>query len=200
MILCTPYHPSVPVDYQRVVSDLTRLAGNKGHTVLVISRPEDEQEGLDIAMSLSQSFGRHYNGVLQHAGKTTADTANLFFRTAMRFLGKYQPEAHEPEEVPMLYFDPMWRPKGKFWMDKLQSEWFLKGKPAIMGNPGDPENPDFKGGVIVGRSFTKVSTLVEQLPEDTHWRKFLAWEMLKNAVITDSIGDTDAAILQPRPQ
>lgn len=198
MLLTLAHHPKVPVDYDRVVSDLKRLAGNGGHTILVISRPEDEQRGLDLAMSLSQSFGRHYHGVLQTSGNSIAETANLFFRTAMRFLAKYVPEKTEPEEVPMLYMDPTWRPKGKFWLDKLQSEWFLKGKPQIMGNPGDPEKPDFEGGVIVGPSYAKSSTLVDQLPDDQHWRKFLAWEMFKSSVVTDSIGTDESALLQPR--
>lgn len=176
------------------------LAGNKSHTAFVISRPSDEQAGLDLSMSLSQSFGRHFQGVLQHPGKTTADTANLFFRTAMRFLKAYKPDSSEPKDVPLLYLDPMWKPKGKFWLDQLQSEWFLKGAPAVMGNPGDPEAPDFKGGVIVSKAFVEKSTLLDQLPDNEHWRKVLAWELFKNAVVTDSIGDTKTAILQPRPQ
>lgn len=200
MIVTIPYHPKVEVDYDRVVTDLKKLAGNGAHSVLILARPEDEQRGLDIAMSLSQSFGRHFSGVLQHGGRTPAETANLFFRTAIRFLSKYVPTANEPEEVPMLYLDPTWRPKGKFWLDNLQSEWFRKGKPAIMGNPGDPENPDYQGGVIVGPSFPKKTTLTEQLPDNQHWRRFLAWEMFSNGVVTDSIGTHDKAVLQPRPR
>lgn len=200
MILAIPYHPSVPVDYTKVVSELVRLAGNKSHTALVISRPQDEQAGLDLSMSLSQSFGKHYHGVLQSPGKTTADTANLFFRTAMRFLKAYKPAQDEPKNTPLLYLDPTWKPRAKHWLDKLQSEWFLKGSPAVMGNPGNPEAPDFKGAVVVGREYVEKSTLIDHLPDNEHWRKFLAWEMFKNHVLTDSIGDTPDAILQPRPQ
>ncbi len=49
------------------------------------------------------------------------------------------------------------------------------------------------------RSLSVQSQLLEHLPENEHWRRFLAWEMFKNGVITDSIGTDDAAILQPRP-
>lgn len=200
MILAIPFHPSVPVDYTKVVSEMIRLAGNKSHTALVISRPQDEQAGLDLTMSLAQSFGRHYHGVLQHAGKTPLDTANLLFRTATRFLKAYQPNPDEPKNVPLIYFDPLWRPRGKFWLDTLQSEWFLKGAPAVMGNPGNPEAPDFKGGVILGKEYVEKSALIDHLPENEHWRKFLAWEMFKNAVVTSSIGETADAVLQPRPK
>ena len=118
----------------------------------------------------------------------------------MRFLKAYKPDAGEPPNPPLLYLDPTWRPRKGFWLDKLQSEWFLKGAPAVMGNPGDPEAPDFKGGILVGRAFVDRSTLLDQLPDNDHWRKFLAWELFRNAVVTDSIGDSDTAILQPRPQ
>lgn len=199
MILAIPFHPSAPVDYNQVVSDIKRLAGNGSHTLLVISRPTDEQQGLDMVISLSQSFGRHYNAVLQQEGSTALQTANMLFATATRFLARYAPKAGEPSEVPLLYLDPTWRPKGKFWLDKLQSEWFLRGKPPVMGNPGDPENPDFRGGVILGKSYAASSALIDQMPDNQHWRKFLAWELFRNAVVTESIGDTNAAVLQPRP-
>lgn len=201
MLLALPYHPSLPVSYERVVADIKRLAGNMQHGVLVISRPQDEQAGLDIAMDLSSSFGRHFTATLVKEGSTPIETANMFLATSLRFLAKYRPEhPPEPVEVPMVYLDPQWRPRAKHWLDRLQGEWFLRGKPPVLGNYKDPEKPDFEGAVVFGPSYPRKSSLIDFLPADNHWRRFLAWEMFQNSVLTDSIGDDPKALVHPRPE
>lgn len=198
MILALPYHPLAPVDFKQVVSDVKRLAGNRHHTVLLLSRPEDEQQGLDYVMTLSKHFGDHYHGVLATSGVNLIDTANLFFKTAMRFLARYERQDYDPEDVPLLYLDPNWKPKSKNWLGTLQSEWFERGKPDVMGHTQGSDPPIFQGGVVVGPKFASRSTLLNYLSPQAHWRSFLSGELLQNHALTDLIGTSDDAVLTLR--
>lgn len=191
MILCFPYHPALPLDYGKFTEELKRRLGNKSHTVLVLSRPQDEDAAFTIATNLSNTFGRHFTGVLVRDGSTPIETANMFFQTALRFLAQYdrKREAHEPPGTPMLYMDPTYRPEQNHWLSEIQSEFFLKGAPNVMGDYGSPEAPDFKGAFVISPKYAQTSTLVNFLDAKTYWRKFLAWELLANSVFTDSISE-----------
>lgn len=189
MILAVPYHPDLPVDYKRLAADFRKFSGNKNHTILILSRPQDEDAAYEVAMNLSPNFGRSFNASLLKEGATQIETSNAFFQTALRFLKTYKREKNEPEGMPLLYLDPNWRPKDHRWMDELQSEYFLQGAPGVMGVIGHRACADFTAGVVIGPKYLAKSTLLDFLPPSAHWRKYLHDELCLHAVPTKSILD-----------
>jgi hypothetical protein len=189
MILATVFHPDLPVDYKQLASEIRAKGPNRPHTLLAICRPEDESETAEWVFNLSDCFTRHYMGVTLADGNSPLHLSNMMFQTACRFLKAYKPEAHEPEGVPLVYLNPTWRPVGKRWMDILQGEFFMNGAPQVM------RNGDSQGAVVIGKKYPETSILLDQVPENQHWRNYLTWEMQRNAVETPLLGE----LVKPRP-
>lgn len=191
MILATVYHPELPVDYAQLTKELKACRGSD-HSVLVLSRRDDEDGAIDLTTKLSIIFGRHFVGRLLNNGQSMIGTSNEFLVTALRFLKAYKPEGIEPKDTPMLYFDPTWRPKKRHWLDKLQAEYFLRGAPTVMA---DRTSEGFRGPVIFSREYLEKSALVNFLSPTQHWRKFLASELAGHCVHSTGL----AELCEPRP-
>lgn len=199
MILATVYHSDLPLEYKTFAAALRSRGPNRPHTLLTLCRPADESAAVTFTHGLSDTFGRHYVGVTLSEGISGLHLSNLLFQTAVRFHAAYKHAKHEPSDVPMLYLDPMWWPINDRWLASLQTDYYQSGAPKVYGNPHNPENPDYRAGVVLGKSYGKESALIDQIPETSHWRKFLAWEMFKDAVNTAQLGDREDSYIRQRP-
>jgi len=212
VILAFPLHSSLPVNYDDFGDELKRRGTNKGHSVLVIARPEDEEAAVDLGMELGKNFSGHAVEILPATGLRTIEASNRFFQTALRSLVAKPRSGHakkkppiggptvQPENAPMLYLDPRYRPNKTKWLDELQSEYFAAGAPAVMCGPVlDVNRPDFGPAILVNKNYPMESGLLDFLDGTVHWRKFLASELINRAVFTEKLGIGAESLLQLRP-
>src|SRR6478736_1116746 len=193
MLLAIPYHSGSPVNYANVGKVLRKTSGNARHTLLVIARPCDEDEAFKFANSC-HLFGDIQFVLTLKDGENPTEGANLMLQTALRFHREYVVQPTLPGEVPnppMAYLDPKWTPKADRWLDQIQAEFFQNGAPDIMGDHlgsgaiSWADKPDFNALVVFGPDYFAKSALVPFLDTSTHWRRFLAWEMVRNSVVID---------------
>jgi len=169
---------------------------NPNHTLAVISFRQHDEGAYLFGNSVSDYFGRHMKLTVTSEPGSAAQAANQFFTSTLRAFQKYKPKAHEPDDLPLLYFDPTYRPTSARWLDDLQASYYREGAPMVFGNFGENGVP--VGPIVLSRNFRKKSSLLDFLPENTHWRSYLAWELSKNSVKASCIGSHESAILQPQ--
>lgn len=195
MILCLPFHPSSPVDYDKFAGHLKRKGSMPNHTLLVVTLQQHEEQAFSFAMGLAGMFHRHFLSVVPDDRGTTLKHSNRMFLAACKALHEYAPDRKEIADPAMLYYDPSWRPVKNRWLDELQAEYYFQNAPVVFGNLVD--GSPVEGPVILAKSYPAKSRLLDFLPDNEHWRKYLASEMVNLGVKTDAIGSQEAAYIRP---
>lgn len=194
MFVAIPFLAATKSDYADLAKTILRRGTNPNHTLAVVSlRSEDEGSYL-FGNSLTDHFGRHVKISIEDESLSGIPLANKFFTATLDAFRRYKPSQKDPVGMPMLYFDPEYRPNNPRWLDDLQSEYYLKGAPKVFG--------DFDKGIPVGQimfspEFVHTSALLPFLPETSHWRNYLAWELANNSVKANGIGTHSSAVLSP---
>lgn len=200
MILAIPYNPNLPGGYDRITSSILRNGKHPNHTLFVVALPQHEDGAFALAMKLKDHFGRHFAITVpspRHP-ETKIQASNRTFLAALDALKTYVPSENENAEPVLLYFDPTWRPTKARWLDELQADYHLAGTPVIYGNfNAQGDNAKIEGPVVISRRFFGKTILVDFIPHDTHWRNFLAWEMIKNGLQAEAFGKVLPAYIRP---
>jgi hypothetical protein len=197
MILATPFHPALPVDYEGLALHLRRKGTNAGHALVVLCRREHEDKAFEFGHGLSALFHRQFIHTLPDLSGNGIQVANRFLLAALEFLRSYVPGSGEIPDPALLLFDPTWRPQANRWLDELQADYYLRGARDVMACFEGSDPPVTAGPVVFGRDFVTRCTLLDFLPADTHWRHYLAWEMFNLGVKTDAIGRKEPAFIRP---
>jgi hypothetical protein len=157
-------------DYATLAKTIAKLGTNPKHTLTTLATPEDDFLAYQFLETLDDCFGKLKRVIVTNADGSLADRANRFLRAA---IDSYLPT---DERYPMLYFDPTERPLVPHWLDVLQSNYFHCATPEIFGKflSGTPT-----GSILFNMNYFKTSTLINFIPPNTHWRKFLGGEMLR---------------------
>ncbi len=197
VILTIPYNPNLPGGYERLTNALLRNGKHPNHTLLVLAKREHEDPAFDFAMKIHDQFGRYVAVQIPSSDtpRSAVAESNTVFLTALEALRTYEPGDHEMPDPAMLYFDPTWRPTKTRWLDEFNTEFYLAGTPTTYGFSQDGK---ILGPVVLKRDFLKKSKLLEFLPSSgTHWREFLAWEIINNGLQADAIGRVLPAYIRP---
>ncbi len=198
MIVALPYSPDLPGGYDRFVSAITRYGKHPSHTLFVIAKEEHTDGAFELAMRLKEQFGRYFAISLDERRETRLQESNRMFLTALNALKEYQPTENEMPEPTMIYFDPTWRPMKQRWLDEFQMEYHLAGAPATFGcfqTKGGKGK--ILGPVAINRRWLGITKLLDFLPANTHWREFLAWEIINNGLQSPAIGQLLPAYIRP---
>jgi len=197
MLLAFPVLPTQ--DNTAIAGVLRRRGSGQNHTLVVISRAEDEDIAFKFATELEDGFHRTLTVTVTKEGTSGIHNSNLVFREAMRVLTTYVPDRKEMADPALMYFDPSYRPVKNHWLDSIQAEYYLNNAPVVFGRtaPDATGAPVMQGPVVFSREFPKKSGLLDSLPENTHWRQYLCWELNNHAVKTNLIGAVDPAIIRP---
>ena len=197
MLICIPYHTDLPVDYKDLAKTIQRFGSNPGHTLAVLSLRSQDEGAFFFQQKLADSFGRLIRASLDDQPEMAVMTSNRFFTAACKVLRKFKPQTGEAEHAPMMYMDPIYRPTATRWADTLQADYFRLGAPKVMGNFRDGEPPSPTGPLVLSREYVETSPLSQFLPHNSHWRNYLAWELLRNSVKATGIGSHATAVLSP---
>jgi hypothetical protein len=198
VLLAIPYNSTLPGGYDKLTDAIKRLGRHPGHTLIVLSTVEHEEGAFEFAMGLKDYFGRYFAVTLPDQPESMLKTSNRVFRAAMTALHDYLPTPTEHPEPVMLYMDPTWRPTQKRWLDEFQTEYYFAGAPLVYGRiKTDKTKARVDGPVAINVKFVQQSTLIDFVPDDTHWRDYLAWEMFKVSVKAPSIGKVLPAYIRP---
>lgn len=194
MILSLPFHPDLPADYDRFAAHLKRKGSMPHHTLMVVALQQHEEEAFSFAMGLANSFQRNFLVAVPTEHETFLRSSNRLFKAACKALHEYAPGREEIADPAMVYFDPTWRPVRNRWLDELQSEYYFANGPTVFGNfeDGIPTGP-----IVLSKEYPAKSRLIDFIPGDIHWRKYLASEMVNFGVKTDAIGPHEAAYIRP---
>lgn len=198
MLLAIPYNATLPGGYDRLTDALKRSGRHPNHTLVVISTVEHEEGAFEFAMGLKDFFGRYFAVTLPDQKETMLRGSNRIFRAAMTALHEYRPLPNENQEPVMLYLDPTWRPTQKRWLDEFQTEYYFAGAPLIYGRiTREGKKARVDGPVAINARFLQRSTLIDFVPDDVHWRDYLAWEMFNVSVKAPAIGKILPAYIRP---
>lgn len=200
MILTIPYNPSLPGGYDKLVSAILRNGRHPLHTLFVTALPQHEDGAFELAMKLKDQFGRYFAVTVPPPVKseTAIQSSNRAFLAALDALRTYGPGEEEMPEPVMLYFDPTWRPTKKRWLDEFQAEYYIAGAPTTFGNfQTSGEKARVVGPVAIKRVFLKKTKLLDFIPDRTHWRDYLAWEIVNNGVKAEAFGRILPAYIRP---
>ena len=195
MILTIPYHPSLPGGSDRLAGALSRNGRHPNHTLVVITQAAHEDAAFDFAMKIHGQFGRYIAVTIPDQQEPMLVTSNRMFLAALDMLREYVPADYEMPDPSMLYFDPTWRPTKQRWLDEFNSDYYLAGAPTTFGcfRDGKPIGP-----VVIKQDFLKKTKLLDFLPgAGTHWRDYLAWEIINNGVNAEALGRTLPAYIRP---
>lgn len=198
MILTLPFNPTLPGGYDKLATALLRYGRHPAHTLFVIARQEHEDPAFEFAMKVRNQFGRYFAITVPDQRETALKASNRMFVAALDALRQYAPAAHENPEPVMLYFDPTWRPTKARWLDEFQSDYYLAGAPSTFGNwkvKGDAARVE--GPVAISRKFLNQTKLLDFLPDTTHWREFLAWEIINNGLQSEAFGRVAPSYIRP---
>lgn len=197
MILTIPFNPNLPGGYDRLINALLRNGKHPNHTLIVLAKQEHEDPAFDFAMKLREHFGSLIAKSIPSSDtpRSAVAESNTLFLTALEALRTYVPGDHEMQEPAMLYFDPTWRPTKTRWLDEFNTEFYLAGVPTTYGYFKE-DKP--LGPVVLKQDFLTKSKLLEFLPgAGTHWRDYLAWEIINNGVNAEALGRTLPAFIRP---
>lgn len=197
MLVCLPYHPDLPVNYPDLAKSIMRCGTNPNHTLAVICLRSNDEGAFHFSTSLSDYFGRHVRASMDDQPESPMMTANRFYNEAVRVFKKYVPSSHEAEHSPMMIADPTYQPVTPRWLDDIQSDYFRCGAPRVFGNFSEGDTPVPVGPLVLNRDFVDTCNLASFLPPNVHWRKYLAWELLKSSVKATGIGTHESAVLAP---
>jgi len=198
MILTIPYNPNLPGGYDKLASAITRYGKHPNHTLFVVAKEGHEDGAFLFAMKVRECFGRYFAVTVPDQKETALRNSNRMFAAALDALKQYEPTEHEMPEPVMFYFDPTWRPTKARWLDEFQSEYYIKGAPTTFGH--------FKttggvgkvvGPVAIKRDFLQKTKLLSFLSDSTHWREFLAWEIINNGLPSEALGRVLPAFIRP---
>jgi hypothetical protein len=199
MILFIPYHEDIPVSYNELARSILEAGTNPNHTLAVISLRSQDHGSFMFGNALTDYFGRHLKISIDDRPERAADTSNRFFTAALNAFRKYKPAASEAKNSPMMYFDPSYVPNNPRWLDDLQADYFRQGAPSVFGKFGLGDEKQIPvGPLILSREFADKSTLLSFIPQGSHWRNYLAWELYKNRVEASGIGSHDSAVVIPQ--
>lgn len=201
MILGVPYHPAI-TDYKTLISDLRKRGQLLNHSLVVICHPDHEAEAYGLGTELSDMFQRSANSVVASSERRKFGLSNDFFRAAVRYVESYKSKAGELEDPAILYLDPTYRPARSNWMDSIQAEYYLNNAPKVFGKSktDDDGAKIFQGPLVISKNYYKSSGLINFMPENTQWREYLKWELTKNSVETNLIGNgSQDSVLKPLP-
>lgn len=200
MLLAIPYNPNLPGGYDKLVSAIQRHGKHPAHTLFVISQQEHDEQAFELAMKLKDQFGRYFAVTLPPPAQpeTMLRVSNRMFSAAMDALRSYEPTDEENPKPVMLYFDPTWRPTKARWLDEFQTDYYMAGAPAVFGRfVKEKDRARVEGPVAVGIDFLKHTQLLNFIPPNSHWRDFLAWEMVNVGVETPALGPALPAYIRP---
>jgi len=175
MTLSIPIIPGL--DYTPLAKAIKSAGTNPNHTLMTVAFRSDDDRALQFAMELDDYFGKHQRVIVENeVGSPTARSNRMFTAATTAF---------RDEKYPLLYFDPSQRPAAAHWLDVLQANYFRCAAPQVFAKflTGKPF-----GSLILSMRYLQTSTLRNFLPPDTHWRAFLATEMLlKNEPAAEEI-------------
>ena len=198
MILTIPYNPTLPGGYDKLTSAILRYGRHPNHTLFVAAKEEHEDGAFAMAMKLKEQFGRYFAITVPDRQETGLRASNRMFTASLDALRAYEPTEEETHDPVMFYFDPSWHPRKARWLDEFQAEYYLAGAPVTFGNfvrRGTSARID--GPVAIHRRFLSETKLLDFLPQDTHWREFLAWEIINNGLQSEALGQTPPAYIRP---
>lgn len=164
MTLTVPIVPNA--DYDALAKAIRSAGTNPQHTLMTVAFRRDDERALEFSQSLDDYFGKHVRVIMENEPTTPADTANRMFRAGVK--------AFRDPKYPMMYFDPSQRPIMAHWLDVLQANYFRCAAPDVFGKflSGAPF-----GSIVLSMKYFQTSTLLNFLPANTHWRKYLGTEM-----------------------
>lgn len=195
MFVAIPYILQSGADYAGLSQSIQRYGTNPGHTLAVVSLRSEDEGAYLFGSALSDYFGRHAKVSVEDAPRTMTELSNSFFVRTLDAFSKYKPGPKEAANAPLLYFDPSYRPSNPRWLDDLQSEYFQRGAPPVMGQFTPEGRTD--GPIIIGRGVPATWPLLPFLPADQHWRNFLTWDLARGSVKANGIGPHPSAVLSP---
>lgn len=199
MLLVTPFSPGL-TDYTDYTAFLIRRGKLLNHVHLIVARPEDEAEAYEFGEKLADHFRSSHTSILAPKSRNAFETAVDLFRAAARFASTYKASEGEMPDPAMLYMDPSYRPSENGWLDKIQSEYYLKRGPLVFGKFEPNGHKVLQGPAVFRKDFFKVSGLLPYVPPNIHWRNYLQHEILTNAVETTLIGHGKTCTLKGSPR
>jgi hypothetical protein len=163
---------------------------------------EDEEAAYEFGQDVADRFLKSSFLGLPPAERNPVHLANELFRAAVKFHGNYRPAPNEFQNPVMMYSDPTYRPRALNWLGTIQSDYYLKQAPEVMGRAvAQPDGTKiFVGPVILDKSFGKSSALINYMQPTVIWRKALRSELFKNAAETELIGTGSTAVFKPAPK
>ena len=194
MILTIPFNPTLPGGYDKLTSAILRYGRHPNHTLFVAAKEEHEDGAFALAMKLKDQFGRYFAVTVPDRQETGLRASNRMFVAALDALRDHVPAEGEMPDPVMLYFDPSWHPRKARWLDEFQAEYYIAGAPMTFGHFGKGR---IEGPVALSRRFLKETKLLTFLPQDTHWREFLAWEFINNGLQSEALGQDLPAYIRP---
>ena len=186
MLLCTPYVSPSPFDYKAYATALRKRGNLLGHTHIVVSTVENEAEAYEFGSELSDLFLSSSFVALAAKERGPIQLANDLFRAACRRVATYKHAEGELPNPAMLYMAPDYAPTTNGWLDLIQSEYYLRQAPLVMGRFS--EDNLIVGPVVLGREFFKSSGLLPFIPDNVHYRNYLQHELASSSVSTNLIG------------
>lgn len=201
MIIATPFIPGL-TNYSLLADAYKRRGTMHYHVHLVLSEKPAEEEAFEFGKECADVFHSSKFIALPEANRRKYQLANDLFAKAVRFAENYVPGADESPSDMLLYMDPIYRPTKQNWITTLTSEFHFRNNPLVMSKAesGEGEDRVFEGPVILRKDFGKKSALLDYLPPETLWRKYLRSELGKNHVSTHLIGGNPDAVLRIPPQ
>lgn len=194
MILVIPHNPNLPGGYDKLAAAILRYGRHPNHALYVIAKEEHEDAAFDFAMKIRKQFGRYFAVTVSDQQETMLHASNRMFVAALDALKSYEPTEIEMQEPVMFYFDPTWRPTQDRWLDKFQAEYYIAGAPTTFGKFGDGK---VIGPVVLKKDFLQKTKLLNFMPEDIHWREYLAWEIINNGLQSEALGRILPAYIRP---
>lgn len=181
MILATPFHPAL-TDYEDYEKQIRRKGKLLTHVHVVISRKEDEQAAFGFSEKMSDLFLKTRTVVLPEDTRNGNQLATDLFRAAARFVHEYKHGEGELSDQALLFMDPTYRPTEPGWMDLIQSDFYLKRAPLVLGRFGREEPKLLTGPIVLNKAFYKASGLLKYVPANIHYRAYLQHEFREHAV------------------
>ena len=195
MILCLPYHASLPCDFKKLVSHLKSKGSHPSHSLMIVCNHRHEEAAFSVAMGLTKLFARQEMVIIpDEEQETMLRASNRLFKAAMKAFHDYKSQPPEHPNPAMCYYDPTYRPVINRWLDGLQSDYYLQGGPTVMARFADEITV---GPVVFGPQFPRQSKLIDFVPDTIHWRRYLASEIVNFGVGTGIIGDDAESYIRP---
>lgn len=201
MLIITPYIAGI-ADYKTLAANMRKCGPLVTHIHRVVSSVDDQDAAFAFGEEVGDLFMKSSHVAIVPSAAGRINLANEMFRSAVRWVAGYQSAEGEIPNPPALYMDPTYRPLRAGWLDTIQTEFYMRGAPMTMGELGhdDEGAAVYTGPFVFSRNFASNSSLVNFLPPDVHYRKYMRWEFSKNPLATALIGATADSVLRPTPK